>query len=47
MLPITGNGGTLRTLVPGVHVNCSTKKYLGDELKHIRKTFNEINNYPH
>ena len=47
MLPITGNGGTLRTLVPGVHVNCSTKKYLEDELKHIRKTFNEINNYPH
>ena len=28
------------------HVNCSTKKYLEDELKHIRKTFNEINNYP-
>ena len=39
--------GTLRTLVRRAHVNCSAKKYLEDELKHIRKTFNEINNYPH
>ena len=39
--------GTLRTLVRRAHVNCSSKKYLEDELKHIRKTFNEINNYPH
>ena len=39
--------GTLRTLVRRGHVNWSTKKYLEDELKHIRKTFNEINNYPH
>ena len=35
------------TLVLRAHVNCSTIKYLEDELKHIRKTFNEINNYPH
>ena len=39
--------GTLRTLVRRAHVNCFTKKYLEDELKHIRKTFNEIDNYPH
>ena len=26
---------------------CSTDEYLRDELKHIRSTFNEINNYPH
>ena len=38
---------TLRTLVRRAHVNCFTKKYLEDELKHIRKTFNEIDNYPH
>ena len=26
---------------------CSTDEYLGDQLKHIRGTFNEINNYLH
>ena len=37
--------GTLKTLVPIVHINCSTEKHLRKELNHIRKTFNEINNY--
>ena len=33
---------------PGTaHINCSTEKHLKKELNHIRKTFNEINNYPH
>ena len=36
---------TLKTLVR--YINCSTEKHLKEELKHIRKTFNEINNYPH
>ena len=39
--------GTLKTLVQRRHINCSTEKHLKEELNHIRKTFNEINNYPH
>ena len=39
--------GTLKTLVRRAYETCSTDGILGDELKHIRSTFNEINNYPH
>ena len=39
--------GTLKTLVRTAYETCSTDEYLRDELKHIRSTFNEINNYPH
>ena len=39
--------GTLKTLVWRAHINCSTEKYLKEELNHIRKTFTEINNYAH
>ena len=39
--------GTLKTLVRRAHINYSTEKHLKEELKHIRKTFNETNNYPH
>ena len=45
--PQSWKWGTLQTLVQRAHVNCSTEKYLKEELNHIRKTFNEINNYPH
>ena len=38
---------TLKTLVRRAHINCSTEKHLKEELNHIRKTFNEINDYPH
>ena len=38
---------TLKTLVRRAHINYSTEKHLKEELNHIRKTFNEINNYPH
>ena len=39
--------GTLKTLVRRAHINCSTEKHIKEELNHIRKTFDEINNYPH
>ena len=39
--------GTLKTLVRRAHINCSTEKHQNEELNHIRKTFNEINNYLH
>ena len=39
--------GTLKTLVRRAHTNCSTEKHLKKNFSHIRKTFNEINNYPH
>ena len=39
--------GTVKTSVRRAHINCSTEKHLKEELNHIRKTFNEINNYPH
>ena len=39
--------GTLKTLVRRAYETCSTDECLGDQLKHIRGTFNEINNYPH
>ena len=39
--------GTLKTLVSRAYKTCWTDEYLGDQLKHIRGTFNEINNYPH
>ena len=38
---------TLNTLVSSAYETCSTDEYLGDQLKHIRGTFNEINNFPH
>ena len=38
--------GTLKILVRRAYETCSTDKYLRDELKHIRRTFNEISNYP-
>ena len=38
---------TLKTLVRRAHIKWSTEKHLKEELNHIRKTFNEINNYPH
>ena len=41
--PKSWKWGTLKTLVQGAHINCLTK----EELNHIRKTFNEINNYLH
>ena len=34
-------------MVRRAYETCSTDQYLGDQLKHIRGTFNEINNYPH
>ena len=36
----------LKTLVRRANINCSTEKHLKEELNHIRKTFNEINNFP-
>ena len=39
--------GTLKTVVRRAYETCSTDEYLRDALKHIRSTFNEINNYPH
>ena len=45
--PKSWKWGTLKTLVRRAHINCSTKNHLKEELNHIRKTFNEINNYPH
>ena len=39
--------GTLKTLASRAYETCSTNAYSGDRLKHIRVTFNEINNYPH
>ena len=39
--------GTSKILVRRAHINCATKKHLKKELNHIRKTFNEINNYPY
>ena len=38
--------GTLKTSIQRKNVNYSTEKHLKDELKHIRKTANEIN-YPY
>ena len=38
--------GTLKTLLQRKNVNYSSEKHLKDELKHIRKTANEIN-YPY
>ena len=35
------------SLVRRAHINCSTENHLKEELNHIRKTFNEINNYLH
>ena len=46
-VPKSWKWGTLKTLVRRAHINCSTEKHLKEELNHIRKTFNEINNYPH
>ena len=34
-------------MVSSAYETCSTDEYLGDHLKHIRGTFNEINNFPH
>ena len=45
--PKSWKWGTLKTVVRRAHINCSTEKHLKTELNHIRKTFNEINNYPH
>ena len=45
-LPKKWKWGTLKTLVRRAHINCSTEKHLRKELNHIRKIFNEINNYP-
>ena len=39
--------GTLKTLVRRAYEACSIDEYLRGELKHIRGTFDEINNYPH
>ena len=39
--------GTLKCLVQRAHINCSTENHLKEERNHIRKTFNDINNYPH
>ena len=47
LVPKSWKWGTLKTLVRRAHINCSTEKRLKEELNHIRKTFNEINNYPH
>ena len=41
-VPKNWNWGTLKTLVPREHFNCSTEKPIKEELKHIRKTFWEI-----
>ena len=38
---------TWNTLVRRARINYSTEKHLKEELNHIRKTYNEINNYPH
>ena len=38
---------TLKTLVRRAYETCATDQYLRDELEHIRRTFKEINNYPH
>ena len=38
---------TSNTLVRRTHINYSIEKYLKEEFNHIRKTYNEINNYPH
>ena len=46
-VPKSWKWGTLKTLVWRAHINCSTEKHLKEELIHIRKTFKEINNYPH
>ena len=45
--PKSWKWGTLKTLVRIAHINCSTEKHLKEELNIIRKTFNEINNYPY
>ena len=45
--PKSWKWGTLKTLVRRPHVNRSTEKHLKEELNHITKTFNQINNYPH
>ena len=37
----------LKILVRKAHIIYSTEKHLKEELNHIRKTLNEINNYPH
>ena len=39
--------GTLKTLIRSAYINCSSENHLKEELNHIRKTFNEINDYPH
>ena len=39
--------GASTTLVRRGHVNCSSEKHLKDELKRMRETLKEINNYPH
>ena len=46
-VPKSWKWGTLKTLVRRAHINCFTEKHLKEELIHIRKTFKEINNYPH
>ena len=46
-VPKSWKWGTLKALVRRAHINCSTEKQLKEELNHIRKTFNEVNNYLH
>ena len=45
--PGTWKWGSLKTSLRRAYVSCSTEKQLKHELKHIRKTFTEINKYPY
>ena len=45
--PKSWKWGTLKTLERRAYINCLTEKHLKGKLNHIRKTFSEINNYPH
>ena len=47
LAPNNRKWGTLKTLVRRAYETCSIDEYLRGELKHIRGTFDEINNYPH
>ena len=39
--------GTLRTLTKRAYTVCSNQTLLNEELRHLRKTFHELNDYPH
>ena len=45
--PSTWKRGTLRTLTRRAHIVCSSHPLLQDELHYLRRTFNNINGYPH